>query len=501
MKIINIGICVDNKDPRGIGRIRVRDISETESDRSNSIIKWEQWSKDDPFVYSPFLPTHLNIIPQKEQAVKLIRYDNEKDLQNQEYIPGPFTTTFDYAYQNELSQLTETTYSKRAEKSPAIKSFNGEKKSFDDGFIRAESVGSLPKLNDIGLVGNYGSDLILTEHGVQLRAGKLVDKLATNPKFRTELSKYPIYSKKQAKISLKKFPETLRVDKEIIVDNVVGRTDIKHVIEYKLDNVLQPTELTLYIYRINKSFGEKYKTDVFGLNTELELVTNDPSATPSAELIYEDTQTLESSNKQQEAYILVRDFISRIDRENLIIIDPSLLDIPAHPFYFRPKNDLRAQLGSAEFLSNVYYINKSGGNGLIYSRTSAEVPIISKKKEVPVLKKTSDLDQTFAAITADHILQISTTSSGVDGKNIDIGSLDKYEYTQEDYLMRILPNTFSSVRGEKLIEILELITLILLNHTHGIITPPKYFKATTDSLKRLIERAKIDMINSSIRIN
>jgi len=494
MKIIDIGICVDNKDPRGIGRIRIRDISESESDRSKPIPVWEQWSKDDPFVYSPFLPTHINIIPQKEQAVKIIRYDNEKSLQNQEYIPGPFTTTFDYTYQNELSQLTETTYSKRSEKSPAIKSFTGEKKSFDDGFIRAESVGTLPKLNDIGLVGNYGSDVILTEHGVQLRAGKLVDKFATNPKFKNELSKYPIYSKKQAKLSIKKFPQTLQLDKQIIVDSVVSRTDIKHVIEYKMDNVLSPTELTFYIYRINKTFGEKYKTDVFGLNTEIDLVN-------TAELIYEDTQTLESTSKQQEAYILIRDFISRVDRENLKIIEPTLQDVPAHPFYFRPKNDLRGQIGSAEFLSNVFYLSKTGGYGLIYSRTSIEVPIISQKKEVPYLKRVSDVDQTFAAITADQIIQMSTVNSGVDGKSIDFGSLDKYEYTQEDYLMRILPNTFSTVRGEKLIEILELITLILLNHTHGIITPPKYFKATTDSLKRLIERSKIDMINSSIRIN
>lgn len=494
MKIVNIGICVDNKDPRGIGRIRVRDISETESDRSKSIPVWEQWSSNDPFVYSPFLPTHINIIPQKEQAVKIIRYDNEKDLQNQEYIPGPFTTTFDYTYQNELSQLTETTYSKRTDKSPAIKSFTGEKKSFDDGFIRAESVGALPKLNDIGLVGNYGSDIILTEHGVQLRAGKLVDKFATNPKFKNELSKYPIFSKKQSRISLKKFPQTLQLDKKVIVDEVITRTDIKHVIEYALDNVFAPTTLTIYIYRINKAFGEKYKTDVFGINTELDLEN-------SAELIYEDTQTLESSDKKQEAYILVRDFISRVDRENLIIIDPSLQDIPAHPFYFRPKDALRNLNGSTDFLTNIFYNTRTNGYGLIYSRTSMEVPVITQKKEVPYLKKVSEVDQTFAAITADQIIHMSTVNSGVDGKNIDFGALDKYEYTQEDYLMRILPNTFSSVRGEKLIEILELITLILLNHTHGIITPPKYFKATTDSLKRLIERAKIDMVNSSIRIN
>lgn len=494
MKIIDIGICVNNKDPRGFGRIRARDLSDTESARSNSINKWEQWSSNDPFVYSAFLPTHINIIPQEGMAVKIIRYDNEKDLQNQEYIPGPFTTTFDYSYQNELSQLTETSYGKRTEKNPAIKSFSGEKKSFDDGFIRAESVGALPKLNDIGLIGNYGSDIILTEHGVQLRAGKLVDKFATNPKFKSELSKFPIFSKKQSKISLKKFPQTFKLDNQIIIDQVITRTDIKHVIEYELDNVLEPTELTLYIYRIDKSFGEKYKTDVFSLNTELDLET-------SAKLIYEDVQTLESNNKQQEAYILIRDFISRIDRENLIIIEPTLQDLPAHPFYFRPKSQLREQNGATDFLNNIYYNSRKNGFGLIFSRTTMDVPIIPQKKEIPYLKKVSDVDQTFAAITSDNILHLSTNSSSTEGKSIDFGSLDKYEYTQEDYLMRILPNTFSSVRGEKLIEILELITLILLNHTHGILTPPKYFKATTDSLKQLIERAKIDMINSSIRIN
>jgi hypothetical protein len=67
--------------------------------------------------------------------------------------------------------------------------------------------------------------------------------------------------------------------------------------------------------------------------------------------------------------------------------------------------------------------------------------------------------------------------------------------------MRILPNTFSTVRGEKLIEILDLMTLILLNHVHGIVTPPKYFQSTMDELKRLISRAKQDMVNASIRIN
>ena len=175
-QIITLGIVVDVNDPRGFGRIRARDITETDSTRANAV-PWEtRWSKEDPFVYSPFLPNHINVIPQNEQAVKVIRYDDTKGLQNQEYIAGPFTTPHNFTYQNELSQLTETSLGQRGEKTPAIKSFTGDRKIYDDGYLRPESVGSLPKIEDIGINGNYGSDIILTEHGVQLRAGILVHK-------------------------------------------------------------------------------------------------------------------------------------------------------------------------------------------------------------------------------------------------------------------------------------------------------------------------------------
>jgi hypothetical protein len=155
---------------------------------------------------------------------------------------------------------------------------------------------------------------------------------------------------------------------------------------------------------------------------------------------------------------------------------------------------------SGDLIEKVTYHTRTS-NGLVFSNTSIDVPIKTTTKKVPFLNKVSDVDQTFAAITADNILYLSTTNPGVDGKQVDFSSLDKYEYTQEDYLQKILPNTFATVRGEKLIEILELITLILLNHKHGILTEPKYFKSAIDTLKKLIERSKQDMLNNSIRIN
>ncbi len=496
MKIIDIGICIDNKDPRGFGRIRARNTEEQDSTRANAIPNWQQWTKDDPFVYSPFLPNHINVIPQVEHAVKIIRYDDTKGLQNQEYIAGPFTTPHNFTYQNELSQLTETSLGQRGEKTPAIKSFTGDKKIYDDGYLRPESVGSLPKIEDVSLNGNYGSDLILTEHGVQLRAGILVHKNNATKKQKEDLELYPMYSQKHSKLSLKKFPSTKKLDKRVIEETTIPSVDIKHVFEYDIDNLTAPTTITYSLYRIERNEGDRYKSDVFNINTELNSETS--------KLIYSETINLTSGTneaKLQEAYIQIVDFISKLDTDKLINAAPGLNDEYAHPFYFRPKNSLRTKVNSNTFLQNISYLDKTNGFGFLYSESAPDVQPVVKKVETPYLKKISDVDQSFAALTADKVLYLSTSSQGTDGKQIDFRALDKYEYTEEDYIMRIMPNTFSSVRGEKLIEILDLITLILLNHVHGIATPPIYSQSVVDELRKLISRAKQDMVNSSIRIN
>jgi hypothetical protein len=493
-QIITIGVVVNINDPRGFGRIRARDITETDSTRANAIPDWVQWSKDDPFVYSPFLPTHINIIPRVEQAVKIIRYNTRKDLQNQEYVPGPYTTPHDFKEQDQESQISETTFGARSKKTPSIKSFASNKKVYDDNFIRAESVGSLPRVSDVALSGNYGSDVILTEHGVNIRAGKFIDKFIDNIELKQDLKFYPTYSRKNARLSLKKFPETFKLVSTEITDSVVTRTDIKHLLEYNLDSISNPTEITINLYRINTQFGDKYKTDVFNIDSELDAQTS--------ELIYTESTALEDTgNKLQEAYILIREFISRLDREKLNIIDGTLQDTLAHPFYFRPLPSLREQTGATSFLENVVFLTRASGYGLVFSQNNLEPPIKEEKRIVTDLKKISDVDQTFSVLVSDFVLQLSTQNPGVDGKKIDFSSLDRYEYTQEDYLQRIVPNTFSSVRGEKLIELLDLMARMLIDHTHGIATRPNYFADKIAKIESLIANAKSEMVNTSIRIN
>jgi hypothetical protein len=494
-QIITLGIVVDVNDPRGFGRIRARDITETDSTRANAV-PWEtRWSKDDPFVYSPFLPSHINIVPKVQQSVKLVRYDTRKDLQNQEYVPGPYTTPHDFGDQDSESQISETTFGARSVKTPAIKSFAGNKKVYDDNFIRAESVGSLPRVSDIALSGNYGSDIILTEHGVNIRAGKFIDRFIDNIKQKQELKYYPTYSRKNARLSLKKYPETFKLISTEITDSVVTRTDLKHLLEYDLDSISNPTQITINLYRINNPEGEKYKTDVFNIDSELGAQTS--------ELVYTEVTVLQDTgNKLQEAYVLIREFISKLDREKLSIIDSTLpIDSYAHPFYYRPVPSLRSQAGANSFLENVVFLTRANGFGLVFSQDNLEPPIKEEKRIVSDLKKISDVDQTFAAITSDFVLQLSTQNPGVDGKKIDFSSLDRYEYSQEDYLKRIIPNTYSSVRGEKLVELLDIMAKMLINHTHGILTPPYYWPEQIARINEIIANAKTGMLNTSIRIN
>jgi hypothetical protein len=94
MKIIDIGICIDNVDPKGLGRIRCVRYSDYVGSKEKALKKYEPWSKNDLFVALPFLPTNINFIPEIEQLVKIINYNTRKINVNQEYIAGPFTTMF-----------------------------------------------------------------------------------------------------------------------------------------------------------------------------------------------------------------------------------------------------------------------------------------------------------------------------------------------------------------------------------------------------------------------
>jgi hypothetical protein len=208
----------------------------------------------------------------------------------------------------------------------------------------------------------------------------------------------------------------------------------------------------------------------------------------------------------------VRDFLYEIHDKSLKEYNPLYDDEDIHPFYFRPKTDFLTldplntvqSQNKKTILNNIKLASTVGpSSGLVWSSSVMKVP--SKKKKVirDFLKYDQNTpEQTFAAVTADSLYLLSTYDISTDTP-IDFEVLDKYEYTQENYIKHIDPNTYATVRGEKLITVLRSIVNVIYTHVHNI---NKSIEGQGDypqgeALKQLINNLENDILNKNIRIN
>jgi hypothetical protein len=502
MKIIDIGICVNNVDPKGIGRIRYHQYGVLQSEKEKAIT-YMDWDENDPFIALPFLPHHINIIPQLQQSVKLIKYDTDKDTQNVEYISGPYSSPHDVQNQTFLSQHKDTTYGGIAVKS--IKNIRNKNGGFNSPVTR----GTMINNRDTGFRGNYGSDIIFSEDGVQLRGGMLISKQGSN---KQNLLDYPQIAKKMGKLSLKKFPKTLKSIQEIIDSSKVTVSRLKYIVEYEIDNLTTPTELKLFIYKIVGEYGVQFNTDIFGENSIFEATnTSVVKLINTGNTISDATYIKSLDGTIKGAYVELRELLHLIDLEGLISLNTVYPNENIHPFYFRPTANFRLTKGSdnieignkATFLSKIELRTKSGGSGLIYSKQNVNPPIIPNKKTVITSKEINGAgEQSFSNLSSDKIYITSTSpNAGYNIKTINFSELDEYELTQEDYLNKIEPNTYALVRGEILYNFLTAIVNILNSHIHNINEPLIKTDKNWEVLVELANSLKNDLLNDSIRIN
>lgn len=504
MKIIDIGVCVNNNDPKGIGRIRYRPyglfISEIEHG-----ITYDDWDENDPFLCLPFLPAHINVIPQLQQSVKIIKYDTDKDTQNVEYMGGPYTSPHDLSTQTFTSQHKNTTYG------GVIVKDRKSIRTKDGKIISPASRGAITNLKDFGIRGNYGSDIIFTDSGVQLRGGLLLNKESGN---KQTLIDFPLMSKKMGRLNLKKFPKTLELKQEESTSTNTTVEKIKFIIEYELDNLSpttgSPGNVNLFVYKVLGSYGKEFNTDVFGKSSVypsndskiIKLINSDNTPTGVSY-----TTIITSING---AYIEIRELLHLIDTNDLTELKNTYTKEDVHPFYFRPTDNFKKMTGTPEelvnkdlIISKIQVRNKPGGYGLIYSKQNASPTTKSSSKMVDVLKEIKNSgEQSFASLSADRIYLTSTTpNSGANVKTINFNDLDEYELTQEDYMKKINPNSYAMVRGENLYNLLIAIINLLHSHVHNINDPLERGDPNWDKLNNLVQSMRGDILNDSIRIN
>ena len=503
MKIIDIAICVDNKDPKGIGRIRAIRYSSYTGELEKAF-DYNAWDDKDLFTAIPFLPTNLNFIPEKGQAVKILNYDTDKDTVNLEYVAGPFTTVHDFNGQNHSGQLENTTYGTFIKHSEDVK-------DKDNNYIKQKSAGSLAEHNDYGLYGKYGSDLIFTENGVNIRGGKLLSKeYATRDQKKTLLS-HPIMSDNSSTIHLKKYPKKLNyLDKEIINENLKIE-QIKYFVEYNITNFSGSTaNVEFYVYDTKdagpKFVSSNYKIEDVELTTGCTLInayniSNRTNVSTDPTLVF-------TVNSLKEAYVNVRLNLYKLHHDGLNYFNSLYSETNMHPFYFRCRKECKERvLSTADektnrktILTNITF-HKLIEEGMVFSKSSIEAPIVTSKSKSKILEQDTDnVEQSFATVKSDKVYLLSTDTNEYNIP-IDFTKIDKYEPTHENYIKDIEPNTYALVRGEVLIEVLQSMIKLITSHQHNLMGPLVQTDPNFVNLMKKISTLENDMLNKSIRTN
>jgi hypothetical protein len=450
------------------------------------------------------------MIPEIGQAVKVLNYNSDKETVNQEYIAGPFTTMYDYNSQNFSQQIENTTYGVAVKRKSSIRKNTGE-------YIEKNSEFVFAKEKDYGIYGKYGSDILFTENGLELRGGKLLSKDASSTKSRKKSVATPLFTNKISKLHLKKYPKSAGLVEYRREIEKLENVNLNYIIEYEIDNLTSPTKIEIYAYKLIKDLGNIYKTDFFNDNSplvlsgdspSLKLINNDGSLTGSTYTITIDSESNKTTLGKNIA-IEIRNIINQISQNGLSSLDTTYDSADVHPLYFRGSEKFKIFTGTTEeitfkdlIFNNITVRNIGPSNGLIWSKSDAVQPPKLQEVLEKIFKYDKDgQEQTFASLSSDRIFLLSTDANETD-KKIDFESLDKYEYSQENYIEKIEPNTYATVRGENLLKFLEALYTVLITHRHNLLKP--YARTQYEEhnvLERLFNNLKNDILNNSIRIN
>lgn len=473
MKIIDIGICIDNLDPRSMGRIRCVRYSEFVSEKENAL-KYEPFDDNDPFVVNPFLPLNINVLPTVGQAVKIINYDPEKLNVNQEYIAGPYINIIDINSQTFTQQIENTTYGNTNKKRPNVRKTDGE-------YRNKKSIGFFSKEDDYGIYGKKGSDIIMIENGVVIRGGKLKN-VGLTPKEKTISIDQPLMDDKIANIQLKKYPNKLKKGKKTINElNTENTKSVGTLIEYDVDNITNPTMINIIKFELKNN--DKFLTTNFNQDTLIE----------SNEYYHNTYENYTKPvTKLKESIIEINNYIFKSTKDSSI----------KYPIFFRPSLATKYLGENGDLLNKVKYFTSGPGNGLIWSNERIKPTEEITTTEIDVLIPDNTNSETITSVTSDKIFLLSTDQD-VSSSSIDFNKVSNYEITQNQYHENIEPNTYSSVRGETLIDILKSMVKVMLTHEHNVVGPMVQngnYSEYTELMSR-IENIENDLINKKIRIN
>lgn len=500
------GYCMDNEDPLMLGRIRVFDNTDYIISRENSSELFDPnskgdngiWSDKDPFVFLPLLPYFVNQVPEKEEQVILFYFNNKlKGMRDKYYVIAPYsspTETNNVSYKTSQTHLNAgAQYSKQD--IPNIKDA--------DGKVPEKSKGVFAEPMDISFQGRDTSDVILKKNDVLLRAGK-------HKKFKR--GQIPEADTKRAFLQLSKFDtKVILSDPEISTSLVSEDQPLSYLIEYDIinpDNTQDQFRGFISIYNLSNITGGITNVSYFDVDTDLSGFTlSRPYFEQFGPLTMDEVSTL--INERIKTF-----------RKNPKEYNTNFKENENFPFYYRPAKNLlnrilnftdnpnvieTANVGSLMNSIGVVPGDITPGYGLVMDKKNDVFIPFKPVKEVVVNQTTEIIDNSVGVLGANNLYLISHESTIPGKQKIELGVDTLYGIDSDKVYSDMAINTSSTVRGEELLELLDVIVNFLITHVHPYpLLPPSAVSvdgtSTDDVLKKMLE-AYEKVLNKKIRIN
>jgi hypothetical protein len=497
---------LDNQDPLMLGRIRAVRLIDNEKDILNGVKDppWNQvkdiWTERDPLVFNPLLPFFLYQTPKVDELVQIIFVNKDFKYQNQYFVQNTFSSPTATFRQFNFGANKFTGTGMQIKNPKPLKNQDG---TYTDKAIHK---GVFPEPGDNAILGRGSADVIVKQDEVILRAGKFKGEYL-------QPNSVPVNNPQRTFLQLSRF--------QVIKQNLPDRTF------YELkENVVLVKYLIEWVVINPENTQDKFTGSVY-------LYQLKPDATVNSKNLKVDSvikENLKSLVTKQDFTMLsmvdtikfINDFIKDCNdtgrRVGGIQIFPKGGD-EKFPIFYRPsllmynKINISSPIGTSSTSTEIKNISQiysgvkllsgiKGGYGLIYAKNKVGSPRVPKKIKVPDVKYINQIN-TVGALGADRVYLLSQNSQ-IPGKGKINFDNSLYGINVEQFA-EIESKTSSSVRGEELLELINLIVRFLVTHTHAYPglppVPVTQDGSTTENILTELQNAVNKILNKEIRLN
>jgi hypothetical protein len=489
---------LDNQDPLNLGRIRANVLTDDESAISGSEKDFnpltDKWTIKDPFVFNSLLPVYIYAVPKNDELVQVYYHESTTaQFLNGYYISGPLSRIQNIVQEdyNQSGKYTDIS---------GIQILGAKNlRNVDGTFKNTDPEGVFPNPGDVAILGRGSTDLILQENTVLLRAGKYKGELIsdTPPSGNSRRSFLQLSNFQQKTIigSTKKFAEVK-----------VQSLQVNFLIEYDITNPENNFNLfsgAVRLYRLKSS--EQTSSRNIKVDSDLE-----PFKILSSQISF-------NLLGIDEVIAFINQFIQDCNSKLKTKSGIQLFSVAEQrfPIYYRPTNriyNLMKTTTDTTVRNNITTIFQSiklnpnsqkGGYNLIYQESKEGEPVkLDFKSYKPVT--TTTLPETYATLGGNYLYLLSSLSQ-IPGKQKINFENSLYGIQEEQFSKEIFPRTSSAVRGEELLELLNLIVRFMVSHEHGFPgeppVPVTQDGSTVSNVLQELNNAYQKVLSQYIRLN